>query len=77
MVAIAFPLEQQLTRVETPFIPPGSKATLSAILAMSGLPFIMDAATLRAIPRLPLSSTKGDIDVVVVEVPDANRDRAS
>jgi hypothetical protein len=41
MVAIAFPLEQQLTRVETPFIPPGSKATLSAVLAMSGLPFIM------------------------------------
>jgi hypothetical protein len=37
-----------------------------------GLPFIMDAATLRAVPRLALSTTKGDIDVLVVDVPDAN-----
>jgi hypothetical protein len=41
-----------------------------------GLPFMMDAATLRALPRLPLSSTKGDIDVFVVEVPDAKQGRA-
>jgi hypothetical protein len=32
----------------------------------------MDAATLRAVPRLALTTTKGDIDVVVVDVPDAN-----
>jgi hypothetical protein len=37
-----------------------------------GLPFIMDAATLRAVPRLALSTTKGDIDVLLVELPDAN-----
>lgn len=37
-----------------------------------GHPFIMDAATLRAVPRLALTTTKGDIDVVVVDVPDAN-----
>jgi hypothetical protein len=37
-----------------------------------GLPFIMDAATLRAVPRLALSTTKGDIDVLVVNAPDAN-----
>jgi hypothetical protein len=40
----------------------------------SGLPFIMDAATLRSVPRLALVSTKGDIDVVVVDPPDANGD---
>ena len=39
-----------------------------------GLPFIMDAATLRAVPRLALTTTKGDIDVLV-EVPDANGGR--
>lgn len=38
-----------------------------------GLPFIMDAATLRAVPRLALNTAKGDIDVLVVEIPDANR----
>jgi hypothetical protein len=37
-----------------------------------GLPFIMDAATLRAVPRLALTTTKGDIDVLVVDAPDAN-----
>jgi hypothetical protein len=37
-----------------------------------GLPFIMDAATLRSVPRLALATTKGDIDVLVVETPDAN-----
>jgi hypothetical protein len=37
-----------------------------------GLPFIMDAATLRAVPRLALSTSKGDIDVLVTNVPDAN-----
>jgi hypothetical protein len=37
-----------------------------------GLPFIMDAATLRAVPRLALTTTKGDIDVLVIDVPDAN-----
>jgi hypothetical protein len=36
-----------------------------------GLPFIMDSATLRAVPRLALSTSKGDIDVLVVEIPDA------
>lgn len=40
-----------------------------------GLPFIMDAATLRAVPRLALSTTKGDIDVVLVEIPDAKEAR--
>lgn len=41
----------------------------------AGLPFIMDAATLRAVPHLALSTSKGDIDVLVVEAPntaDAN-----
>ena len=42
-----------------------------------GLPFIMDAATLRAVPHIALTSTKGDIDVLLVEVPDANRDRGT
>jgi hypothetical protein len=42
-----------------------------------GLPFIMDAATLRAIPRLALSTIKGDIDVLLVEVPDANGARGT
>ena len=42
-----------------------------------GLPFIMDAATLRAVPRLALSTTKGDIDVLRVEVPDANGARGT
>jgi hypothetical protein len=37
-----------------------------------GLPFIMDAATLRAVPRLALSTSKGDIDILLVELPDAN-----
>jgi hypothetical protein len=36
-----------------------------------GLPFIMDAATLRAVPRLALTTAKGDIDVLLVELPDA------
>lgn len=36
-----------------------------------GLSFIMDAATLRAVPRLALATTKGDIDVLLVESPDA------
>ena len=35
-------------------------------------PFV-DAATLRVAPRLALVSSKGDIDVVVVEIPDAKR----
>lgn len=30
-----------------------------------GLPFIMDAATLRAVPRMALASDKGPIDVIV------------
>lgn len=30
-----------------------------------GLPFIMDAATLRALPRIALTSDKGPIDVIV------------
>ncbi len=38
----------------------------------AGLPFIMDAATLRAVPRLALTTTKGDIDVILVDAPDAN-----
>lgn len=38
----------------------------------SGLTFIMDAATLRAVPRLALTTAKGDIDVFLVENPDAN-----
>jgi hypothetical protein len=42
-----------------------------------GLPFIMDAATLRAVPRLALATTKGDIDVLLVEVPDANGARGT
>ncbi len=42
-----------------------------------GLPFIMDAATLRAVPRLALTTSKGDIDVVLVEVPDANDARGA
>lgn len=37
-----------------------------------GLPFIMDAATLRAVPHLALCTTKGDIDVLVGSAPDAN-----
>jgi hypothetical protein len=40
----------------------------------TGLPFIMDAATLRAVPHLALSTSKGDIDVLLVELPDANGD---
>jgi hypothetical protein len=42
-----------------------------------GLPFIMDAATLRAVPRLALSTTKGDIDVVLVDAADANGTRGT
>ena len=30
-----------------------------------GLPFIMDVATLRAVPRLALTTTRGEIDVVL------------
>ncbi len=41
----------------------------------TGLPFIMDAATLRAVPRLALMTSKGEIDVLVVEIPDANSGR--
>ena len=40
----------------------------------TGLPFIMDAATLRAVPRLALITTKGEIDVLV-ETPDAHEGR--
>jgi hypothetical protein len=40
-----------------------------------GLPFIMDAATIRAVPRLALTTSKGDIDVLLVEVPDARGGR--
>ncbi len=43
----------------------------------AGLPFIMDAATLRAVPHLALTTTKGDIDVVVVDVPDAKSTRGA
>ena len=32
---------------------------------LPGLPFIMDAATLRAVTRLALTTTRGDIDVVL------------
>jgi hypothetical protein len=42
-----------------------------------GLSFIMDAATLRSAPRLAFTSSKGDIDVVVTEIPDANGDRGT
>jgi hypothetical protein len=42
-----------------------------------GLPFIMDAATIRAVPRLALTTSKGDIDVLLVEVPDANGGRGA
>jgi hypothetical protein len=42
-----------------------------------GLPFIMDAATLRAVPRLALTTSKGDIDVLLVEVPDADKGRGA
>jgi hypothetical protein len=38
-----------------------------------GRPFICDAATLRAVPRLALSSTKGDIDVLVGALPSPPR----
>ena len=40
-----------------------------------GLPFIMDAATLRAVPHLALTTSKGDIDVLLVEILDANGGR--
>jgi hypothetical protein len=43
----------------------------------AGLPFIMDAATLRAVPKLALTTTKGDIDVLLVETPDANDGRGA
>lgn len=36
-----------------------------------GRPFIMDAATIRSVPRLALTTTKGDIDVLLVEATDA------
>jgi hypothetical protein len=32
-----------------------------------GLPFIMDVATLRAVPRLALVTTRGEVDVVISE----------
>jgi hypothetical protein len=40
-----------------------------------GLPFIMDAATLRAVIRLPLTTSRGDLDIRVVEIRDAQRHR--
>jgi hypothetical protein len=43
----------------------------------AGLPFIMDVATLRAVPHLALTTTKGDIDVAVVDVPDAKNTRGA
>lgn len=43
----------------------------------AGRPFIMDAATIRSVPRLALTTTKGDIDVLLVEVPDANDTRGA
>jgi len=42
-----------------------------------GLPFIMDAATLRAVTRLPLSTSRGDVDVRLVEIRDANGRRGA
>jgi len=42
-----------------------------------GLPFIMDAATIRSVPRLAITTTKGDIDVLLVEIPDANDTRGA
>jgi hypothetical protein len=42
-----------------------------------GLPFIMDAATLRAVTRLPLTTSRGDIDVRLVETGDANGARSA
>ena len=36
-----------------------------------GRPFIMDAATIRSVPRLALTTSKGDIDVLLIEAPDA------
>jgi len=42
-----------------------------------GRPFIMDAATIRSVPRLALATTKGDIDVLLVEIPDANDTRGA
>ena len=36
-----------------------------------GRPFIMDAVTLRSLPRLAFSTNKGEIDVVLAGVPDA------
>lgn len=44
----------------------------------AGLPFIMDAATLRAVPHLALTTSKGDIDVVLADAPpDANDARGA
>jgi hypothetical protein len=37
----------------------------------SGLPFIMDAATLRAVVRLALTTRSGDVDVLVVAEPES------
>ena len=42
-----------------------------------GLPFIMDAATLRAVPHLALTTSEGDIDVLLVQLPDAKGDRGT
>lgn len=42
-----------------------------------GLPFIMDAATLRAVPHLALTTSKGDIDVLLVEAPGAKGSRGA
>lgn len=38
-----------------------------------GLPFIMDAATIKAVPHLALTTSKGDIDVLLIDAADANR----
>src|SRR5471030_761754 len=43
----------------------------------AGRPFLMDAATIRSVPRLALTTSKGDIDVLLVEVPDANGARGA
>jgi len=42
-----------------------------------GLPFIMDSATLRAVPHLALTTSKGDIDVILMDGPDANSTRGA
>jgi hypothetical protein len=42
----------------------------------AGLPFIMDAATLRALPRLALTSDKGHIDVIIEPLGTATKSRS-